>query len=67
MKLVHPQHLTWLPNNADVSGYAKMIVVDLAFLFEGYNEQTLPERVLGCARLKNVEFGKKLRFVESVD
>jgi len=49
------------------NGYAKMIVVDLAFLFEGYNEQTLPERVLGCVRLKNVEFGKKLRFVESVD
>jgi hypothetical protein len=49
------------------NGYAKMIVVDLAFLFEGYGEETLPERVLGCARLKNVEFGKKLRFVESVD
>ncbi|KAL7472941.1 hypothetical protein ACHAXS_013321 [Conticribra weissflogii] len=46
------------------NGYAKMIVVDLAFLFEGYDEQTLPERVLGCVRLKNVEFGKKLRFVE---
>jgi len=49
------------------NGYAKMIVVDLAFLFEGYDDQTLPERVLGCVRLKNVEFGKKLRFVESVD
>lgn len=49
------------------NGYAKMIVVDLAFLFEGYNEDTLPERVLGCARLKNAEFGKQLRFVESVD
>lgn len=49
------------------NGYAKMIVVDLAFLFEGYNERTLPERVLGCVRLKNVEFGKKLRFVESAD
>jgi hypothetical protein len=44
-----------------------MIVVDLAFLFEGYNEQTLPERLLGTVRLKNVEFGKKLRFVESFD
>jgi len=49
------------------NGYAKMIVVDLAFLFEGNSEDTLPERVLGCARLKNAEFGKKLRFVESVD
>ena len=49
------------------NGYAKIIVVDLAFLFEGYNERTFPERVLGCVRLKNAEFGKKLRFVESVD
>ncbi|KAL7480707.1 hypothetical protein ACHAW6_006374 [Cyclotella cf. meneghiniana] len=48
------------------NGYAKMIVVDLAFLFEGYDSSTLPERVLGCVRLKNVEFGKKLRFVSSV-
>jgi hypothetical protein len=48
------------------NGYAKCIVVDMAFLFEGYDESTLPERVLGCARLKNVEFGKKLRFVKSV-
>ena len=48
-------------------GYAKMIVVDLAFLFEGYNELTLPEQVLGTVRLKNAEFGKKLRFVEAFD
>lgn len=48
------------------NGYAKMIVTDLAFLFEGYDEQTLPERVLGTVRLSNVEFGKKLRFVESI-
>ena len=47
------------------NGYCKMIVVDMAFLFEGYDESTLPERVLGCARLKNVEFGKKLRFLEA--
>jgi hypothetical protein len=49
------------------AGYARTLVVDLAFLFEGYNEQTLPERLLGTVRLKNVEFGKKLRFVESID
>ena len=49
------------------NGYAKCIVVDLAFMFEGYNEQTLPERVMGCVRLKNVEFGKKMRFVESLN
>jgi hypothetical protein len=39
----------------------------LTFLFEGYDEQTLPELVLGATRLRNVEFGKKLRFVESFD
>ena len=44
-----------------------MIVVDLAFLFEGYNEQTLPERVVGTVRLKNVEFGKKLRFISTTE
>mmetsp|Transcript_18019 Transcript_18019/g.29533 ORF Transcript_18019/g.29533 Transcript_18019/m.29533 type:complete len:1072 (+) Transcript_18019:115-3330(+) len=48
-------------------GYAKMIVTDLAFLFEGYDESTLPEKVLGCMRLKNVEFGKKLRFVKNYE
>jgi hypothetical protein len=48
-------------------GYARTLIVDLAFLFEGYNEETLPEQVLGTVRLKNVEFGKKLRFVESFD
>ena len=48
-------------------GYARMIVTDLAFLFEGYDESTLPEKVLGCVRIKNVEFGKKLRFVENYE
>jgi len=48
-------------------GYARMIVTDLAFLFEGYDESTLPEKVLGCMRLRNVEFGKKLRFVENYE
>jgi hypothetical protein len=49
------------------NGYARTLVVDLAFLFEGYNEETLPERILGTVTLKNVEFGKKMRFVESID
>eukprot|EP00567_Pseudictyota_dubia_P004152 CAMPEP_0197456090 /NCGR_PEP_ID=MMETSP1175-20131217/42480_1 /TAXON_ID=1003142 /ORGANISM="Triceratium dubium, Strain CCMP147" /LENGTH=223 /DNA_ID=CAMNT_0042990109 /DNA_START=1 /DNA_END=672 /DNA_ORIENTATION=+ len=37
-------------------GYAKSIVVDMAFVLEGNDETTLPERVMGCARLKNVVF-----------
>ena len=49
------------------NGYARTLVVDLAFLFEGYNEETLPERILGTVTLKNVEFGKNMRFVESMD
>ena len=48
-------------------GYAIPLTVNLAFLFEGYDEQMLPEQVLGIIRLRNVKFGKKLRFVESVD
>ena len=49
------------------NGYARMITSDLAFLLEGNCELTLPERVMGTVTLKHVEFGKKLRFVESVD
>jgi len=41
------------------NGYARTLIVDLVFLFEGYDEQTLPERVMGTARSRNVEFGKK--------
>ncbi len=48
-------------------GYVITLTVNLAFLFEGYDEQMLPEQVLGIIRLRNVKFGKKLRFVESVD
>jgi len=44
-------------------GYAKSLVVDLGFLFEGYDESTLPERILGCARMKYPEFGAVLRKV----
>mmetsp|Transcript_36637 Transcript_36637/g.53677 ORF Transcript_36637/g.53677 Transcript_36637/m.53677 type:complete len:1262 (+) Transcript_36637:127-3912(+) len=49
------------------SGYAKQIVVDLAFLLEGNDESMLPERVFGTVRLKNIEFGKKLRFLQTGD
>lgn len=44
-------------------GYAKTIVVDMAFLLEGNDESTLPERVMGCARLKEMVF-TNLREVE---
>ncbi len=45
-------------------GYAKTLVVDLAFLFEGNDETVLPEKVIGCVRLKNVDF-KCRRFVHT--
>mmetsp|Transcript_36551 Transcript_36551/g.44109 ORF Transcript_36551/g.44109 Transcript_36551/m.44109 type:complete len:953 (+) Transcript_36551:164-3022(+) len=43
-------------------GYAATLVVDMAFLLEGKDENVLPESVMGCCRLKNVVFTKKLRF-----
>lgn len=45
-------------------GYAKTLVVDMGFLFEGTNEATLPERILGCVRIKNISMGPHLRKVE---
>jgi len=36
-------------------------------MFKGYDKQTLREGVLGIVGLRNFEFGKKLRFVESFD
>mmetsp|Transcript_21299 Transcript_21299/g.49310 ORF Transcript_21299/g.49310 Transcript_21299/m.49310 type:complete len:916 (+) Transcript_21299:701-3448(+) len=38
-------------------GYAKTLVVDMAFLFEGDEEDHLPEKLMGCARIRNLEFG----------
>lgn len=38
-------------------GYAKTLVVDMGFLLEGDEEDYLPERIFGCARMKHVEFG----------
>jgi hypothetical protein len=45
-------------------GYAKTLVVDMGFLFEGDDESTLPERLFGCARIKHLDFGPALRKVE---
>jgi Protein ENHANCED DISEASE RESISTANCE 2, C-terminal/START domain len=46
-------------------GYAKTLVVDMGFLLEADEEEYLPERIFGCARMKHVEFGPgMLRKVE---
>ena len=45
--------------------YAKTLVVDMAFLFEADDPSTLPERIFGCARVKNMAFGPHLRFVQA--
>jgi hypothetical protein len=46
-------------------GYAKTLVVDMGFLLEGDEDDYLPERIFGCARMKHVEFGPgMLRKVE---
>ena len=47
-------------------GYAKTLVVDMGFLFEGDDESHLPERLMGCARIRQLEFGPRLRKVEQV-
>lgn len=44
-------------------GYAKSLVVDMGFLFEGDDEDHLPERLMGCVRIRNLEYGPQLRFV----
>jgi len=45
-------------------GYAKTLVIDMGFLFEGDNNGTLPERIMGCVRMKQIDFGPHLRKVE---
>ena len=39
----------------------------MAFLLEGNDESTLPEKVMGCCRMKNVDLTKAPRFCESYD
>ena len=38
-----------------VKGYAKALVIDLAFLLEGQTEGELPERLIGAIQLTNVD------------
>ena len=38
-----------------VSGYTKVLVVDLAFLLEGKCEEELPERLLGVVRITHLD------------
>eukprot|EP00566_Odontella_aurita_P015491 CAMPEP_0113551646 /NCGR_PEP_ID=MMETSP0015_2-20120614/14635_1 /TAXON_ID=2838 /ORGANISM="Odontella" /LENGTH=338 /DNA_ID=CAMNT_0000452551 /DNA_START=73 /DNA_END=1089 /DNA_ORIENTATION=- /assembly_acc=CAM_ASM_000160 len=45
-------------------GYAKSIVVDLAFILEGTDQSVLPERVMGTFRLNNIDFKNQRRVVE---
>jgi len=45
-------------------GYAKTLIVDMAFVLQGDDETTLPERVFGVARLKNLNFeDPRFRFI----
>mmetsp|Transcript_18362 Transcript_18362/g.23815 ORF Transcript_18362/g.23815 Transcript_18362/m.23815 type:complete len:440 (+) Transcript_18362:230-1549(+) len=55
-------------------GFAKHLIVDMAFVLEGKQSDMLPERVLGCCRLMHVSFNNlrtidifKLRESENVD
>jgi hypothetical protein len=40
-------------------GCAKNLVVDMMFVLEGADEETLPERIMGGARLSNLDFRQK--------
>jgi len=40
-------------------GYAQTLVVDMMLVLEGLSEETLPERILGGVRLKNLDFKKR--------
>jgi hypothetical protein len=44
--------------------YAKTLVIDMGFLFEGDDPSTLPERMFGAVRMKQPEFGPHLRKVD---
>ena len=35
---------------------AKTLIVDMAFVLEGKEESSLPEKLLGCVRMKYLEF-----------
>jgi len=45
-------------------GYAKSLVVDMAYLLEGDDPSRLPERIFGAVRMKRIDFSPKLRKVE---
>lgn len=40
-------------------GYTKTMVVDMMYVLEGADEKTLPERVFGGVRMKNIDFNEK--------
>ena len=47
-------------------GYARTLVVDLAFVLQGNDPSTLPEQVFGTARMKHLNFDHpKFRFVKN--
>ena len=48
-------------------GYAKNLIVDLAFVLEGKTIDMLPEKVLGCCRLMHVKFGKARKLANFPD
>jgi Protein ENHANCED DISEASE RESISTANCE 2, C-terminal len=40
-------------------GYAKSLTVDMMFVLEGATDETLPERILGGVRVKEIDFKNK--------
>ena len=48
------------------SSYSKYLTADMAFLLEGNDETRLPEKILGCARVKNIDLNKNVRKCRTV-
>ena len=48
-------------------GFAKSLVVDLAFGLEGNSEDELPEKIMGCCRLNYLSFSKLRKVVHPDD
>lgn len=44
-----------------VSGYTKQLSVDLAFVLEGKRKEELPEKLIGCVRISNIDLSRAER------
>lgn len=48
-------------------GYAKNLVVDMGFVLEANDESSLPEQLMGCVRIKNLDLKRRSRLATCED